>query len=62
MASKTEFFLDDHLIEVTLGVMRRIQPPQKHRLNPAMRSEHWWDGNCIMPLAALSSRCVENPL
>ncbi|MBI3923585.1 MAG: hypothetical protein HY318_19355 [Armatimonadetes bacterium] len=53
MPSKTELFLDDELIEMTPGVTRKIHPPTKHRLNPVMRPEHWWEGNHVMPLATL---------
>ncbi len=53
MPSKTELFLDDELIEMTASVTRRIHQPTKHRLNPVLRPEHWWEGNCIMPLATL---------
>jgi len=53
MPSSTELFLDDELIEMTAGVTRRIHQPTKHRLNPVLRPEHWWEGDCIMPLATL---------
>ena len=53
MPSKTELFLDDELIEMTAGVTRRIHPPTKHRLNPVLRTEHWWEGNHLMPPATL---------
>jgi hypothetical protein len=53
MPSKTELFLDDELLEMTAGVTRRIHSPTKHRLNPVLRPEHWWEGNHVMPLATL---------
>ncbi|MBI3923257.1 MAG: hypothetical protein HY318_17685, partial [Armatimonadetes bacterium] len=53
MPSKTELFLDDELIEMTPGVTRKIHPPTKHRLNPVLRPEQWWEGNCVLPLATL---------
>ena len=53
MPSRTELFLDDELIEMTASVTRKIHQPTKHRLNPVLRPEQWWEGNCIMPLATL---------
>ncbi len=53
MPSKTELFLDDELIEMTASVTRQIHPPSKHRLNPILRPEHWWEGQCVMPIATL---------
>ena len=53
MPSKTELFLDDELIEMTASVTRKIHPPIKHRLNPVLRPEEWWEGDCIMPLTTL---------
>jgi len=53
MPSKTELFLDDELLAMTAGVSRRIHPPTKHRLNPVLRPEHWWEGDCVMPLATM---------
>ena len=53
MPYKTELFLDDELIEMTASVTRKIHQPTKHRLNPVLRPEHWWEGNCILPLATL---------
>lgn len=34
MSSKTEFFLDDELLEMTSSVTRKIHQPTKHRFNP----------------------------
>jgi len=45
MSSMTELFLDDHLIEMAAGVVRRIHQPTKHALNPVIRPEKWWEGN-----------------
>ena len=53
MSSRTELFLDDERIEMTAGITRKIHHPRKHRLNPVFRPEHWWEGNCVMPLATL---------
>ena len=53
MPSKTELFLDDELIEMTASVARRIHQPTKHRLNPVLRAEHWWEGGQINPIATL---------
>lgn len=53
MKLKTELFLDDELIEMTASVTRKIHQPRKHRLNPVIRPEEWWEGDCIMPLATL---------
>ncbi|HWB96764.1 MAG TPA: hypothetical protein VG672_08685, partial [Bryobacteraceae bacterium] len=47
---KTELFLDDEFLEMTASVTRRIHPPTKHRLNPVLRPEQWWEGDCVMPL------------
>jgi len=53
MPSKTELFLDDEFIEMTGSVTRKIHQPTKHRLNPVIRPEEWWEGDCVMPLATL---------
>ena len=53
MAHMTELFLDDHLIEVSAGVTRRIQPPAKHPANPVSFSDQWWEGNINMPFATI---------
>lgn len=53
MASRTELFLDDEFIEVTPGVTRRINRPRKHRLNPVMRPEAWWESTLVAPNATL---------
>ncbi len=50
---KTELFLDDEFLEMTASVTRRIHPPTKHRLNPVLRPEQWWEGDCVMPLATI---------
>jgi hypothetical protein len=49
----TELFLDNHLIEVTPGVARRLHPPRKHLLNPVVRCDRWCDGNNIQPYTTL---------
>lgn len=56
MPSKTELFLDDEMLEMTASVTRKIHQPTKHRLNPVLRPEHWWEGNCVFPLATLYDR------
>src|SRR6266436_399021 len=48
-AFMTELFLDNHLIEVTPGVSRRLHKPKKHLLNPIVRCDRWCDGNNIQP-------------
>ena len=53
MPSLTELFLDDHLLAQTAGVSRRIHQPRKHRLNPVMLPETWWEGSSVMPNATL---------
>ena len=53
MPSKTELFLDDEFIEMTASVTRKIHQPVKHRLNPVLQPEHWWEGNLLQPAAAL---------
>ena len=49
----TELFLDNHLIEVTPGVSRRLHPPKKHLLNPVVRCDRWWEGNIIDPYTTM---------
>lgn len=49
----TELFLDNHLIEMTPGVTRRLHPPKKHLLNPVVRPERWWEGNIIEPYTTM---------
>jgi len=53
MASMTELFLDDHLVEMAASVTRTIHRPDKHRANPVMRPEKWWEGTHLLPYAAL---------
>jgi len=53
MASQTELFLDDHLIEMAASVTRRIHRPRKHLLNPILRPEMWWEGNQMLPYATM---------
>ena len=53
MPSRTELFLDDELIEMTASITRRIHQPTKHRLNPVLRPEHWWEGDCAMPITTM---------
>lgn len=53
MASITELFLDDHLIEMVAGVGRRVHRPRKHLLNPVLRPDKWWEGNQLLPYATL---------
>ncbi|HET6325392.1 MAG TPA: hypothetical protein VFG04_12005 [Planctomycetaceae bacterium] len=49
----TELLLDNHLLEVTPGVSRRLHQPQKHLLNPVVRCERWCDGNNIQPYTTM---------
>ncbi len=52
-AFMTELFLDNHLIEVTPGVSRRLHKPKKHLLNPIVRCDRWCDGNNIQPYTTM---------
>jgi hypothetical protein len=54
--SLTELFLDNTMIEVTPGVSRRLNPPQKHPLNPVVRPERWCEGNYIEPYTTMYDR------
>lgn len=49
----TELFLDNHLLEVTPSVSRRLHPPKKHLLNPVVRCDRWCDGNNIQPYTTM---------
>lgn len=49
----TELFLDNHLLEVTPSVARRLHPPKKHPLNPVIRCERWCDGNNLQPYTTM---------
>src|SRR5262245_38934445 len=49
----TELFLDNHLLEVTPSVSRRLHPPKKHPLNPVIRCERWCDGNNLQPYTTM---------
>ncbi|MDB5391133.1 MAG: hypothetical protein JWM11_6779 [Planctomycetaceae bacterium] len=49
----TELFLDNHMLEVTPGVSRRLHPPKKHLLNPVVRCDRWCDGNNIQPYTTM---------
>src|SRR5690348_16877153 len=51
--ARTELFLDGEFLEMTASVTRRIHLPFKHRLNPVLRPEEWWEGDCATPLAAV---------
>ena len=51
--SMTELFLDDEMIAMAAGVTRRIHQPRKHRLNPIIKPEQWWEGNQMLPYATL---------
>jgi hypothetical protein len=52
-AFMTELFLDNHMIEVTPGVSRRLHQPKKHLSNPVVRCDHWWEGNIIEPYTTM---------
>jgi len=49
----TELFLDNHLLEVTPSVSRKLHPPKKHLLNPVIRCERWCDGNILQPYTTM---------
>src|SRR4030067_1426102 len=49
----TELFLDNHLIEVTPGVSRRLHQAKKHLLKPAVRCDRWWEGSIIDPYSTM---------
>jgi hypothetical protein len=48
-----ELFLDNHLLEVTPGVSRRLHQPRKHLANPVVRCDRWWEGNVLEPYTTL---------
>lgn len=52
-AAMTELFLDNHMLEVTPGVSRRLHKPKKHLLNPVVRCDRWCDGNNIQPYTTM---------
>lgn len=49
----TELFLDDHLIEVTPGVSRRLKLPAKCISNPVVGCDRWWEGNTLDPYTTM---------
>ena len=49
----TELFLDNHMLEVTPGVSRKLHQPKKHLLNPVIRSDRWCDGNYMQPYTTM---------
>ena len=53
MSSMTELFWDDELIEMAAGVQRKVHQPFKHRLNPLMVSEKWWEVGWVSPNSTL---------
>ena len=53
MASITELFLDNDMIEVTPGVSRRLHPPKKHLLNPVVRRDRWWENTYLQPYCTM---------
>lgn len=52
-AFMTELFLDNHLLEVTPSVSRRLHQPKKHLLNPVVQCDRWCDGNNIQPYTTM---------
>src|SRR5262249_50073531 len=52
----TELFLDNHLLEMTPGVSRRLHPAKKHLLNPVVRREYWWEGDFLQPYTTMYDR------
>jgi hypothetical protein len=53
VAHVTELFLDDDCIEMSGGVTRRIQQPEKYPLNPVLKPEYWWEGKLLQSSCAL---------
>ena len=53
MASVTEMFLDNHMIEVSPSVSRRLHPAHKHLLNPVVHRDRWWERNQLAPTATM---------
>ncbi len=49
----TELFLDNHMLEVTPGVSRKLHPPKKHLLNPVVKCDRWCDGDYIQPYTTM---------
>ena len=49
----TELFLDNTFIEETPGVFRRLHPPRKHRLNPVVRCDRWWENTYAQPYCTM---------
>ena len=58
MPSRTELFLDDAFIEMSGGVSRRIHAPRKHRRNPVMVPDRWWEGDIVLPGLVTPAVCV----
>ncbi|HJT78943.1 MAG TPA: hypothetical protein VJ739_17230, partial [Gemmataceae bacterium] len=52
-ASVTELFLDNHLLEMTPGVSRRLHPARKHLANPVVRCDRWWEGDFLEPYTTM---------
>ncbi len=53
MGSMTELFLDNHMIEETPGVSRRLHPPRKHLANPVVRRDRWWENTYMQPYCTM---------
>ncbi|MDA1054478.1 MAG: twin-arginine translocation signal domain-containing protein [Planctomycetota bacterium] len=49
----TEMFLDNHLLDSTPGVSRRLHPAKKHLLNPVVRCDRWSDGTYLEPYSTM---------
>ena len=49
----TELFLDNHMLESTPGVSRRLHQPKKHLLNPVVRCDRWCDGTYLQPYTTM---------
>jgi hypothetical protein len=49
----TELFLDNHMLESTAGVSRRLHQPKKHLLNPVVQCDRWSDGTYLQPYATM---------
>jgi len=49
----TELFLDNHMLESTPGVSRKLHQPRKHLLNPVIRCDRWCDGTYLQPYTTM---------
>ena len=47
LGSKTQLFVDQHLVRQSSGVSFTLHPAAKHPQNPVVRPDRQWEGSCV---------------